>query len=229
MVHRLLNFCRIKVMNKIVIGLFLFLSVSSLGSCRFVAPSNQEVSSLNTSGAFSNGAPAWARLPKGQNTNLPQNAGIVPQTFTVPESVSLSANANSSSSVTAELGRGIEEDRTKVEKLKVDEKRTLNRPGQVAKGDSVLADLDKQCPGTEDLAVDALKTEDVQVRIRKYLSLTKRCPRSPDIWVWLAKDYKSLNRFSDARRCVQAALALDAGNAGAKELLLELGDGSAEQ
>lgn len=206
---------------------FLSLGLILLNSCRFVSPSNQEVRELNSSGAFENGAPAWAQLPKGESTALPQNAGIVPQTFTVPESVSLSAGANSSSSVTAEKGRGIvEESNKEVEKQEVHKKRTLNVPKEEAASKSPLAKLEELCPGTEDFAASALQEEDVQMRIKKYLSLSKRCPRSGDVWVWLAKDYRLLNRFSDSRRCVQAALALEPGNLEAKKLLVDLGEES---
>ncbi len=210
-------------MNKKVLSVLLSLSIVSFASCRFVAPSGQEVRTLNTSGAFGNGAPAWARLPKGENTSLPQNAGIVPQTFTVPESVSLSAAANSSNSVTSEKGRGVEEDKREVAKVNSEKVKSLNNPNQGKKEGSVLGNLEVSCPGSEALAVEALKTEDTQMRIRKYLSLTKRCPRSSDLWVWLAKDYRSLNRFSDAKRCVQAAMAIEPNNEEASALLLELG------
>lgn len=195
-------------------------------ACRFVSPSSQEVRELNSSGAFENGTPAWAQLPKGESVALPQNAGIVPQTFTVPESVSLSAGANSSSSVTSDRGKGFERVKKEEEVRAVDKKRTLNVPNEKQVTASPLLRLEALCPGTEDFAASALQEEDVHMRIKKYLSLSKRCPRSSDVWVWLAKDYRLLNRVADARRCVQAALALDSGNVDAKKLSVELGEES---
>lgn len=195
-------------------------------SCRFVSPSNQEVRELNSSGAFENGTPAWAQLPKGESVALPQNAGLVPQTFTVPESVSLSAEANSSSSVTSDRGKGMERVKKEEAVQSVEKRRTLNVPKENQVSVSPLLKLEELCPGTEDFASSALQEEDVHMRIKKYLSLSKRCPRSSDVWVWLAKDYRLLNRIADARRCAQAALALDSGNVDAKKLSAELGAGS---
>jgi hypothetical protein len=213
-------------MNCTILKISLTLGLIFSASCRFVSPTTQEVRELNSSGVYENGAPAWAQLPKGESVALPQNAGLVPQTFTVPEAVSLSAAANASSSVNAELGRGVDVSKDEIKVQDSSNKRTLNNPIDKETSSSPLTKLEQLCPGTEEIASKALQEEDVPTRIKKYLSLSKRCPRSSDVWVWLAKDYRLLSRISDARRCVQAALALEPQSIDAKKLSVELGEES---
>ena len=200
--------------------------IINLSACRFIVPTNKEASALNTQGSFSAGAPAWANLPKNQKVNLPANAGIIPQTFTVPESVAFSAQANASSAVTSNIGRGVEAENYNA--LEIARNNEALKKEKIAAQESQKSDdceigrIEAQCPGTENAVVEAIKTENISTRIKRYLILTKRCPSSASIWVWLAKDYSAIGRTDDARRCAQAAASIDPQNAEAQALLESL-------
>lgn len=213
-----------KISNyKFILSLILLLTFQA---CRFIVPTNKDSVALNERGAFGNGAPSWAQLPKDQKVNLPDNSGIIPQTFTVPEAAAFTAQANASSAVSANIGRGVELELRAPNGLSTEAKeeylaKNTNKQEQVNE-QSELGQIEKLCPGTETAVVDAIKTENVGTRIRKYLTLTKRCPSSANIWVWLAKDYQGLARYQDAKRCAQAALSIDSKNIEAQSILREI-------
>jgi len=210
-------------MNRILLIVFI---LANSGGCRFVVPGSSETSALQSKGVFSGGAPAWAKLPNNANTTLPGKSGFMPITHTVPEGVSMSANSNASSAVRPELGRGLEEKNKEV----VDKSYNSSSKKAVSSASSQdeaimsspVKQIEKECPGSTKEVLDAVGTVSLQERIRKYLSLTRQCPSSAQLWVWLAKDYSSARRYSDARRCVQAALAIDPDNEEAKVVYKEL-------
>lgn len=211
-------------MNRILLIVFILANISG---CRFVVPGSSETSALQSRGAFSSGAPAWAKLPKNANTSLPAKSGIIPRTHTVPDGVSMSASANASSAVRPELGKGFEEKNKEVEDKTFNstpKKKAVT--SESSQEDSLMISpvkqIEKECPGSTNAVLDAVGTVSVQERIRKYLSLTRQCPSSAQLWVWLAKDYSSVRRYADARRCVQAALAIDPDNEEAKIVYKEL-------
>jgi hypothetical protein len=210
-------------MGKTILVCAISLSFILSSGCRFIVPSKKDSTALNEQGTFGSGAPAWATLPKDQQIRLPANSGVIPQTFTVPEAVSLSANANASSSVSADIGRGIEVNKQQLvneQKLKLKNKQDAEK--DVASDNSEIGKIEKECPGTENAVVDAIKTENTVSRIKKYLVLTKRCPTSSSVWLWLGKDYLSIGRANDARRCAEAALSIDPNNSDAKAFLSSL-------
>jgi hypothetical protein len=202
-----------------ILILFLFLGVSA---CRFVVPGSSETAVLESRGAFSGGAPAWAKLPKESSNVLPGRSGIMSRTHTIPQGMSMSSAANASSATAPHVGRGFSRD----DEASPETEDRFQRKVEVAtpedsaaERDSIIGRIEYECPGTESAVVSILKTESVQERIRKYLALTRKCPYSAEIWVLLAREYKDLKRYSDARRCLQAALAIDPEHEEAKGML----------
>jgi hypothetical protein len=191
-------------------------------SCRFVSPGSSETAALESRGTFSGGAPAWVKLPKEKSSVLPGRSGIMNRTHTVPQGMSMSSGANASSAMASDVGRGFTREESDVAS---EDSAALRRRPEVKDSSeetdsqsNVISRIESECPGIEKAVVEALKTEAVQDRIRKNLALTRQCPSSADIWLWLARDYQSVRRYADSRRCIQAALAIDPENKEANEL-----------
>ncbi len=191
-------------------------------SCRFSAPGSSETAALESKGTFSGGAPAWAKLPKEKSNVLPGRAGMMGRTHTVPRGVSMSSAANASSATAPHVGRGFtkevagEDDKKESRNTR---KVEVHNPNAVDPAqESVISRVEYECPGTESTLVDALKTEVTQERIKKFLSLTRQCPYSAEVWVLLAGEYRGLGRYSDARRCLQAAMSIDPDHEEAKKM-----------
>ncbi|HMO16620.1 MAG TPA: tetratricopeptide repeat protein [Oligoflexia bacterium] len=209
-----------------VFVLVIFLMIAS---CRFVVPGSSETAALGQRGAFSGGAPAWAKSTGDGVNTLPSASGIMPRTHTVPKQVSLSSTANASTATQSAIGRGLPDERealagdsSAAQSGRSDPRLSKREVSKQEEKPSPILSLEKNCPGSERAVVDALKTELVSERIKKYLVLTRQCPSSPEVWTWLARDYYNTRRFSDARRCIQAALAIDPDNEDAKSLQDEM-------
>lgn len=206
--------------ENIITFLILLATIFTHSACRFKTPGSSETAALESRGAFSGGAPAWAKLPKEKSTVLPGRAGIMNRTHTIPQGMSMSSAANASSSTSPSVGRGFtkevsENDGKKTSIRKVE----VNDPNANMLTDkSVLSRIEYECPGTESLVVDALKTEDAKSRIQKFISLTRTCPYSAEIWFILAQEYQAVGRYSDASRCLQAALSVDPDHKEALEM-----------
>lgn len=222
-------------MLKIFLILLLFFS----NACRFVVPGSSETAALESKGTFKAGAPSWAKLPKEKSNVLPARAGIMNQTHTIPSGMAMSSSANASPTTAAHVGRGFtEEAKGEVEILETEKSiRKTGSPSaattsvQVQENvksadNSVLGRIEHECPGVEKTVVDALKTESSNDRIRKYLSLTRHCPYSSEIWVLLAQEYHDLRRLADTRRCLQAALAINPDHVEAKKMYDSLSSSS---
>ena len=95
------------------------------------------------------------------------------------------------------------------------------KPAASAEPDSPLQRISKLCPSVESETTDALTTTDLRARIRKYESLTNRCPDSADLWLWLGKDYEKAELPVKAGRCFERVLVLDASNKEASDLAAE--------
>jgi hypothetical protein len=201
-------------------------------SCRFISPGSSETAELESRGTFSGGVPAWVKLPKEKTSVLPGRSGIINRTHTVPQGMSMSSGANASSAMASDVGRGFTREESDVasENTEALRKRTEVKDSieETDSQSNVILRIESECPGMEKAVVAALKTESVQDRIRKNLALTRQCPSSADIWLWLARDYQSVRRYADSRRCIQAALAIDPENKEANELYESLmkGQGS---
>lgn len=85
--------------------------------------------------------------------------------------------------------------------------------------DGPLQRLERLCPNLEKEAVQALQISDLGQRIKAYERLAVQCPTSPDLWLWLGKDYDRGERMEKAQKCYQKVLALEPANAEAKQLL----------
>jgi len=219
---------RKSLMSKIILSSLISFIFLLSNSCRFQVATKKDATALNEQGSFGGSAPAWASLPRDQKVRLPEDSGVLPQTFAVPESVSFTANANSSSSVSADIGRGLEinkQQSVNEQKLKL---KTQQEKDNESVNNSEIGKIEKECPGIENSLVDAIKTEDTKSRIKKYLVLTKRCSNSSSIWLWLAKDYSTLNRINDSRRCAEASLSIDPSNTEAKAFLNSLNQSNAQ-
>lgn len=210
---------------KNIYSLIVFAALFS--SCRFIPATNRETTALNEQGAYKSGAPAWAKLPKNEQVNLPANSGLIPETFGVPESVARTSEANASSSMSPYIGKGVEASQQAENKNQIKKNVKNSITGTESENldnNSEIGKIEASCPGTESALVDAIKTENVSLRIKKYIALTKRCKSSPSIWIWLAKDYAGLGRINDAKKCARNALAIDQNNSEALSLLKELNE-----
>lgn len=221
-----INILKILAINIMKITYTFIALILVTSSCRFIAPSTRDTTALNEQGVYNSGTPAWAKLPKNEQINLPANSGYLPETFTVPEAVAYSANANASSALAPQIGRGVEASNTNintVDKKKNTIKNAITSTQEDSDSrNSEIGKIESMCPGTESAIVDAIKTENVSTRINKYLRLTKRCPTSVSIWLWLAKDYSGIGRIDDAKKCARAALGIDQNNQDAINLIKEL-------
>ncbi|MFN8392052.1 MAG: hypothetical protein U0136_17305 [Bdellovibrionota bacterium] len=190
------------------------LSVTLLSSCQFKSPTVAEQKYLVEKGAFPAGTPGWIATPLAGGA-LPgggsYSGGLIPQTFT-----GSTPHQNRSAAPTAEESRSsagtFKIPTALAEKKEVEDDKDASSP---------LHRIAKLCPSVESEVNDALITVDLKQRIRKYESLTLRCPQSADLWLWLGKDYSKDGEDVKAGRSFEKVLVIDATNKEASDLLTE--------
>lgn len=192
----------------------LSLAMTTAG-CSFKSPSMAEQQYLIQKGAFPGGVPEWVASPApGGNFGGSFAGGFIPQSFVrrnPGQSESEIANAQFASSAAGSsvLPRAlVTPAETKTKTDSEESKSPLHRIAAV-------------CSSAEADVNDALLTTDLHQRIRKYESLTVRCPNSADLWLWLGKDYAKDGQPVKAGRCYERALIADASLKEAQDLLDE--------
>jgi hypothetical protein len=199
------------------------LALISATSCRFQSPNASEGQHLVNTKVFPAKVPPWVMQSKDSPRQPVADAGLVPQSYSAPPIVK--ENAASVPNPVADTIEGKEiastpatEEKAKAEKEKEKNPATLN-PEESRKELSPLDRIALVCPGAESAVKDALQTAAVAARVQKYEKLTKRCPQSWDLWLWLGKDYESENKLAEAGRCYERVLTLDYENEVAQALL----------
>lgn len=174
-----------------------------------------EQEKLMEMGAFPTGAPGWiSPAARGESPGAAMSSGLVPLTFSAQPSQS-SAVAFTTGSVTSKA-------------FEPPPKPLLpqaNAAAQTAKIKSLNSPLERiaaNCPDIESSVSSALTTTEADIRIKKYEALTKRCPSSPDLWLWLAKDYLLTENFGKATQSAEAVLRIENQHLEARALLSEI-------
>lgn len=202
--------------------ILLALSTLVFCSCRFDLPDTREGQSLARAGAFPDQFPTWVVPPDDMETGTASNAGIMPRSYTATPAVKSSREAqpaNKAGQPNFERTRMRQINAIERSESATAEKIEADTSAVNKADDSPLDRIEQTCPGTENSVSEALRTTDVNERIRKYNTLTKYCSNSSDIWFWLGKDYQSQGRYADAKRCFDKVLVLDPDNEAAKALL----------
>jgi len=192
-----------------------FLVPAGLTSCRFKFPSVNEGQEFKRSGVFTDRVPAWVNQNRDEDPQLEVSLGALPQ------KAGSSATLRQSRANVPTGGLAVQNELA--EKLK-ERKEEFNRASQAEAVKTVdegspLGRIGSLCPGLESQVSDALTTTDAPARIRQYENLTRRCPDSADLWLWLGKDYQSVNRLAEASRCFERVLLIDSSNEVAQALL----------
>ncbi|MCB0321957.1 MAG: tetratricopeptide repeat protein [Bdellovibrionales bacterium] len=181
-----------------------------VAGCRFKAPSTAEGRHLADQKVFAGAVPAWVNQTQEKRPTFAVKSGLVPQSYTVPTAVA-SSNRLGPDGFTEEQGEGAE---------RTEEGTRLGRAEQVERNDdSPLDRIEQLCPGLEASVSDALRTVNTPSRIEKYERLTRGCPASADLWLWLGKDYEAEGRLVEANRSFENVLVHDPGNEAAEALL----------
>lgn len=190
------------------LGLLFIFCITLLSACRFTVPSSGDGQHLLERGVFGEKVPAWVNQTKTE-TMHGTDSGIVPSSYSVPSAIKTSRNVAST---------GIEQSKDTREEMEAAEDSTSDASSLAQNVDSPIDRIESECPGLESSVSDALRTESRSARIRKYESLTTRCPGSADLWFWLAKDYHESNQLVQAARSFERTLILDPQNEAAKAL-----------
>ncbi len=183
-------------------------------------PTGAEQEKLAESGAFASGTPAWVTGVKSPER---ADAGSIPQKFSSPsfarsEEIAVNARPLPAVAPTADAA-----------KLETDQANAAKEATAVGDGpDSPLARIEKLCPTAEADVRKALVTTNLEERLAAYVSLSRRCSQSADIWGWLAKDHLAKGNAMSARAAAERALGLDKRNGDATAVLAELNRGTVE-
>ena len=186
-----------------------------LNSCRFKLPSVNEGQVFKRSGAFTTEVPGWVNQNRDEAPELTTNSGVLPLAAGTSASVEQSRASlpTGAAAVQGELQHKIKKGSEERNKAKIAE------GNDQIDDNSPLGRIEAVCPGLESDVSDSLTTTDTESRIRKYESLTRRCPDSADLWLWLGKDYQSEKRLAEASRCFERVLLIDGSNEVAQALL----------
>ena len=181
-----------------------------LSGCRFTSPSVEEQEVLAQKGAFAGGAPAWSSMSnigRSKNELIPTEYGT------------RSINDSTDRTFSASRNERFEQ------RAKLDELMKEEDTGAIedVRDSSPIARITALCPSAEQPVTEAITTTDRDARIQKYRRLTRSCPNSADLWLWLGRDYKDAGRASEARQALEQAAYLDPNNAEVKQLLSEVG------
>ncbi|MBP9838209.1 MAG: hypothetical protein KBC84_05795 [Proteobacteria bacterium] len=179
----------------------------SFSSCTFVTPNYKEQQVLLEKGSFAGGAPPWLASPRaganpGAGLGGGSSFGIMPQSFA----------SNNQQNNTLEENDSLVDRRIKQEVHAPVVKKNVE-------SSSPLIRITQKCPSVESDVTAALTTLDLKDRIRKYESLTNRCPDSWDLWLWLGKDYEKNKESVKAGRCFEKALVINNSSEEAQKLL----------
>jgi hypothetical protein len=189
-------------------------------SCRFQSPNASEGQHLVNAKVFSAKVPPWIMQSKDNPRQPVANAGFVPQSYSVPQVVKDNAVSVPNPVVdTIEFKENAVTTAEKKDKAEKEMKPPTLTPEEARKELSPLDRIAQVCPGAESSVKDALQTAATHARIPKYEKLTKRCPQSWDLWLWLGKDYESEQKLAEAGRCYERVLTLDYANEVAQALL----------
>lgn len=183
--------------------------------CRFKSPTVEEQKYLLEKGAFPGGVPPWVTTPTGGGAlggGGLFSGGLIPQTFT---GTTLS---NSQTGVPAAGGAGSSANVFVAPRIVAPPVKTVEHEPEK---DSPLERIATLCPSIESEVSSALITTELRARIRKYESLTTRCPDSWDLWLWLGKDYEKNGEPVKAGRSFERVLVLNNANKEASDLLAE--------
>ncbi len=187
-----------------------FIVAVAVCGCRIKSPSMAEQQYLIQKGSFPGGTPEWIASPSpGGSLGGGFSGGFIPQSFIrrVPgqsESQVADARFAASPAGSAVTPKALEQQQNSA---------AAESPN------SPLARIASVCPSIESEVNDALLTTDLRQRIRKYESLTVRCPNSGDLWLWLGKDYSKDNQLVKDGRSFESSLIADASLTEAQELL----------
>lgn len=189
--------------------------------CRFQMPSSSEGTTLASKGVFPGGVPSWVRQPEDGERFKASSSGVIPHGYTTPPAVQINSatipdvNLETPPS-TAERKRDASRERL----AGADIDRTSEVAGEDEdESNSPLARIAALCPGMESSVSEALRTEAQGLRIQKYEKLTRACPESEDLWIWLGKDYQSAGMLVQAMRSFERVLVVNSSNEEAQELL----------
>ena len=186
------------------------------GGCSLRVPTGEEQEKLAASGAFASGAPAWVTGVKSPNR---RDAGAIPQGYLgVLPRHSLSRLPNEH---LEEHSNVAEQVKTHEEAAKIDSASAASFANKDAP-DSPLARIEKLCPAVEPDVRKALVNTVLDERLAEYMSLSRRCSQSADIWGWLAKDHLAKGNAMSARAAAERAIDLDKRNGDAAAVLAEL-------
>ena len=167
--------------------------------------------------------PSWVNQ-SGSTSPRASTSGVVPSSFGVAPAVAASRATGNSLGDSSQ--KGVNEILKKAsDRQAASSSNSSNRSlGSVqdSSTNSALEKISKNCPQIENQVLEAIQLVDVESRISSYQKLSRRCPSSPDLQIWLARDYKDTGNLGDAKRSIEKALSVDPGNPEAVDLLLEL-------
>jgi len=182
---------------------FSLLVICSLSACSFSVPSAEEQKQLVQDKNFVAGTPAWFVNSAGGQSG--GQSGMVASNGIIPSAV---APLPSLDARTAEVQYPMlvrSEEIAKAEESK-----------PVASAKSSLERISQQCSASESEVNTALTNIDRESKIKQYEALTKKCPMSADLQLWLSQEYLKVNKLIAARSGFEQVLVLDPTNEDAK-------------
>lgn len=201
---------------------FAVLTLVLLSSCRFQTPSAAEQQHLVKTGTFPGNVPPWVMQPRDKGPRVTGSSGYIPQTFSAPAPVRNTQAAIPAAGADADprAVRPVPGFSEAPESQAVQSAETEQAGGPIATQpqgqtpaeESPLARISKACPAVEKPAAEALQMTNIGERVRRMQQLTTRCPQSPDLWLWLGRDYQAQKRLVEAQRSFEKVLTLDSGN-----------------
>lgn len=84
-----------------------------------------------------------------------------------------------------------------------------------------LSSIAQLCPHLERPLNDALTTVDDELQIVKYEALTKRCPNSAPLLMFLCEAYQRGKKSAATKRCLEQVLMLDPENPEATKMMAD--------
>jgi hypothetical protein len=170
-----------------------------LAACTLKVPSVEEQQELVRRRTFPGGVPAWFAAGAGGNAQI-ASGGFMPAMLSAPPAIQART-----------------EDVTYPVLVRADELKPQDVKTGAEQELSVLDRINRECPGNEKEINQALTNTNRSERISQYQTLTRKCPMSPDLLLWLADDYRKAGQFIDARTTYQQVLVLDPASEKAKE------------
>ena len=178
---------------------FSLLVICSLSACSFSVPSAEEQKQLVQDKNFVAGTPAWFVNSAGGQSGMVASNGIIPSA--VAPLPSLDAR-------TTEVQYPM--------LVRSEEIAKAEESQPVASAKSSLERISQQCSASESEVNTALTNIDRESKIKQYEALTKKCPMSADLQLWLSQEYLKVNKLIAARSGFEQVLVLDPTNEDAK-------------